>query len=250
MKCALSVEAKSRIAQFAHRKTLLALDFDGTLAPIVPAYSGAKMRRRTRELLVRACRVYPCAVISGRSRVDVRERLGSVSPAYVVGNHGIEPSAGTPEMVEITREAAVLLGASLIGRQGIEIEYKRFSLSVHYRRSRSDAESAIFDAVARLPFAMRTIRGKSVVNVIPVGAPDKGDALLELCSNAGADCAIFVGDDVTDEDIFAIDRPEDILSVRVGFSRESAAEYSLPSQLEVDDLLAYLCGLRASDSHT
>jgi trehalose 6-phosphate phosphatase len=246
VKYALSEESRATLAAFVERRVLLAFDFDGTLAPLVASRVGARMRPRTRRLFARLCLAYPCAVISGRSRSDLSRRLGASTPANVVGNHGIEPDAGTPQLAESTRQAAVLLGAALLGRPGIEIENKWFSLSIHYRhsRDRTGSEAAILDAVSRLPFPMRAVRGKCVVNVVPFGAPHKGDALLAMSSSSGTECAVFVGDDVTDEDIFALDRPGQLMSIRVGFSRRSAAGYFLRTQLEIDDLLAFLCRLR------
>jgi Trehalose-phosphatase len=78
----------------ANGRTLLCFDFDGTLAPIVTDRNGARMRPRTARLFRDACLVFPCAVISGRSRDDVAPRLGDVAVRYVVGDHGAD--AGTP----------------------------------------------------------------------------------------------------------------------------------------------------------
>lgn len=42
-----------------------------------------------------------------------------------------------------------------------------------------------------------------MLNVAPAGAPDKGDALLQLVREAQVSSALFVGDDVNDEPAFA-----------------------------------------------
>jgi trehalose 6-phosphate phosphatase len=133
--------------------------------------------------------------------------------------------------------------------QGVDVEDKRFSLAVHYRRSRRkrDARKAIYDTVNALPFRMRTIPGKLVVNVVPERAPHKGDALLELRAKEGADTAIYVGDDATDEDVFMLDQPGRLLSIRVGLARSSSASYFLRNQREIDALLARLARLRTTD---
>ncbi|HKU43339.1 MAG TPA: trehalose-phosphatase, partial [Polyangiales bacterium] len=71
MKHVLSRENREVLAQLARTRVLLAFDYDGTLAPIVAQRDRAHMRARTRRLLARVCALYPCAVISGRSRLDV-----------------------------------------------------------------------------------------------------------------------------------------------------------------------------------
>jgi len=72
---------------------------------------------------------------------------------------------------------------------------------------------------------------------------------LSLRSAEGADVALYVGDDVTDEDVFGIDQPGRLLSVRVGDSRGSAAHYYLRKQAEVVRLLAVLAKLRENTAH-
>jgi trehalose 6-phosphate phosphatase len=128
----------------------------------------------------------------------------------------------------------------------IDIEDKTYSLAIHYRRAREkrSARKAIYDAVAALPTAMRIVPGKLVLNVVPALAPDKGDAFLDLRSKACADTALFVGDDVTDEDVFKLDEPGRLVSVRVGESKSSSAMYFLRDQRAIDTLLARLVALR------
>jgi trehalose 6-phosphate phosphatase len=246
MKYLLSRQNVGVLSQIAWSRVLLAFDFDGTLAPIVAERRAAAMRKRTSTLLARACSLYPCAVISGRSRVDVAARLGGADVAYVVGNHGLEPGEELERFAEETALAAPLLSAALAHFPGIDVENKRYSLAIHFRRARrkTDARLLIDRAVAALPARMRTIGGKQVVNVVPRGAPNKGEALLELRSMAEADTALYVGDDVTDEDVFELDQPGRLLTVRIGASRTSAAAYYLRNQGEIDALLATLTDIR------
>jgi trehalose 6-phosphate phosphatase len=238
------------LAQFAWSRVLLAFDFDGTLAPIVADRDAARMRAPTRALLERVCRLYPCAIISGRSRDDVAERLNGIEVRYIMGNHGLEPGEHMATFEQQVATIRPLVGAALAGLQGVDVEDKRFSLAVHYRRSRRkrDARKAIHDAIAALPLATRTIPGKLVVNVVPEGAPHKGDALLALRAEERADTAVYVGDDATDEDVFEIDQPGRLLSIRVGMAKSSAAAYYLKRQAEVDALLSRLAQLRKEGS--
>ncbi len=250
MKRLLSPRNVDVLAQFAWSRVLLAFDFDGTLAPIVAARDEASMRAPTRELLGRVCQLYPCAVISGRSRTDVARRLRGLRVRHIMGNHGLEPGKHMATFERLIIAARPQLEAALAGKQGVDIEDKRFSLAIHYRRSRSkrEARRAIHDAVAGLPIPMRTIPGKLVVNVLPERAPHKGDALMRLRAEEGTDTAIYVGDDATDEDVFELDQPGRLLSIRVGRARSSAAAYYLRNQGEIDGLLSQLARLRTGEN--
>jgi trehalose 6-phosphate phosphatase len=246
MKALLNGRNQSQLALLAQSNVLLAFDYDGTLAPIVPHRERAHMRDFTQTLLRSVCKLYPCVVISGRSKKDVELRLGDAQLFDVVGNHGLEPGGDLATLAHETALARPLLDEAIQAYPGVEIEDKKYSLSVHYRHSRSRraALAAIHEAVAKLPVPMRLVAGKLVVNVLPAQAPHKGTALLELRERARTVNAFYVGDDVTDEDVFSIDQPESLLSVRVGRSRRSAARYFLRDQLEIDALLWKLLELK------
>jgi trehalose 6-phosphate phosphatase len=251
MRYLLSTRNVGILAQIAWSRVLLAFDFDGTLAPIVSDRTLASMRKRTGELLARACALYPCAVISGRSQSDVLSRLAGAAVKYVVGNHGLEPGTELSYFARETARAAPPLRRALASLAGIDVEDKRYSLAVHYRRSRQKraARAAIGNAVAALPCRMRIVLGKQVVNLVPEGAPHKGDAILQLRKLAQTDTALYVGDDSTDEDVFALDQPGRLLTVRVGASRSSAAAYFLRRQHEIDTMLSKLSALREKGRH-
>jgi trehalose 6-phosphate phosphatase len=186
-------------------------------------------------------------VISGRAVKDVQRRLAGIPLRAVIGNHGLEPWRATEELRAVVARWRARLAPALGALAGVELEDKVYSLAVHYRRSRrkKEALSAIVRALATLGEA-RVIGGKQVVNVLPLGAPHKGVALERERDRLGCDTAFFLGDDETDEDVFALDRPGRLLTVRVGASRVSQASYCLRSQAEVDELLARLIALRRS----
>jgi trehalose 6-phosphate phosphatase len=249
MKDLLSPEHAPVLARLASARSLIAFDFDGTLAPIVPLREGAGMRQHTAELLAQVCALYPCAVISGRARDDVGARLGSAQVKFVMGNHGAEPGAHLADLeLEMLRARVLLtdLLAGLLATADIEIEDKRYSLSLHYRRSteKEAALSAIGAAVARLPSTMRVVGGKLVVNIVSAHARNKGEALLALCTAEQAELALYVGDDVTDEDVFALEPGGRLVCARIGESRASAATFFLEHQAAIDSLLTQLVSLR------
>lgn len=247
MRHLLAPENQEVLARLARSNSLLAFDFDGTLASIVAERDRAVLRSGTERLLTRLCAFYPCAVITGRSRADVLSRLSGAPVKYTVGNHGVEPVEGPSTFEDMIAAVRPLLQAALAGLAGLDIEDKRHSLAVHYRNSseKRRARVAIHRSVAALPVALRVVPGKLVLNVLPPGAPHKGDALLEVRRREGAETALYVGDDVTDEDVFALEQRGDLVAARVGRSKRSAARYFLRDQREIDALLARLVELRA-----
>ncbi|MEW5739952.1 MAG: trehalose-phosphatase [Myxococcota bacterium] len=228
-------------AKLANAHSLLAFDFDGTLAPIVAQRTRAAMRASTRRVLAGVCERYPVAVISGRARSDVAARVRGLGVKYVVGNHGIEPSAATGAVARAVSRAHGFLARSLASVPGVELEDKRFSLSLHFRGTKRPAAAhrEILAAVRALPLAVRVVPGKQVVNVVPAGTPHKGDAVRRLAEAARAERVLYVGDDGTDEDVFALEEPG-LVTVRVARSWQSEADYYLPRQAAVDGLLAAL----------
>jgi trehalose 6-phosphate phosphatase len=233
------------LQQYAWSNVLLAFDYDGTLAPIVPDPERAAMRTSTRLLLARIATCYPCVVISGRARRDARRWLQGIPLRQVVGNHGVEPWQATRPMVAEVKRWLPRLSRRLAGLQGVWIEDKTYSLAVHYRKSREKkkALAAILEAASTLGPA-RLIGGKQVVNILPHLAPHKGLALLRERQRQSCDTALYVGDDLTDEDVFGLDEPGRLLAIRVGAKAASAASYFLRSQRAVDDLLRLLIDLR------
>ena len=246
MKHILAKAQRPILEQFAWSRVLLAFDFDGTLAAIVREPERARMRKSTRNRLMRVARRYPCAVISGRARADVAQRVAGVSLLEVVGNHGLEPSQDARTFTLQAGRWATELDTILAGAAGVEVENKGPSIAIHYRKSRArrEAKQRIDRAIGALEGATRVIPGKLVVNVLPEGAPHKGIALQRLRAKAQADTAVYVGDDVTDEDVFALDEPGRLLSIRVGRDDASAAAYYLGSQAEIDALLDCLLEFR------
>jgi trehalose 6-phosphate phosphatase len=233
------------LSQIAWSNALLAFDYDGTLAPIVDDPDSARMRETTRELLERLARAYPCIVISGRAQQDALKRLRGVGVFEVIGNHGLEPWRRTEGFASLVASWTPILRERLAHLPGVVVEDKVFSIAVHYRRaaSRKPARAEILQVAADLEGA-RLVGGNCVVNLIPVGAPHKGTALAMARTQLGCDVALYVGDDETDEDVFALDDPGCLLTVRVGHDAASKAAFFIGDQAQIDALLARLLELR------
>jgi trehalose 6-phosphate phosphatase len=230
---------------FALSNVLLAFDFDGTLAPIDAKPESVAMRSGTRRLLTTAAGLYPCVVISGRRLDDIASRLAGIPVWHVFGNHGLESSAASAHPTAQTRKWVRKLTQDLASHEGVVIEDKGLSVTVHYRgaHDRPKAIEAIEGAVRGLPGA-RIIGGKEAVNLLPFGGADKGVALRDALRLFACQTAIYVGDDATDEDAFAAAGPHQLLGIHVSPARSSAARYHVESQVEIDMLLEALIDMR------
>lgn len=240
MRHLFSPEGDAALTATMARRPLLAFDFDGTLAPIVARPDDARIPQAVARCLDRLSGLLPLAIVTGRSVDDVRARL-AFQPRFIIGNHGAEdpagPDAGSPVFdevrVRLRQQAADLLAA------GVTVEDKRYSIALHYRlaRDRTQALEAITRLVDSLDPGVRILAGKMVVNLVSTRAPDKAEAVASLVERCGAGSAVFVGDDVNDEPVFA--RPEPTwLTIRVGRDVPgSQARYYLDGPGEVASML-------------
>ncbi len=242
MRYLLSRASLPTVARLARERTLCAFDFDGTLAPIAEHPGQARMRKRTRDLLRRLASLYPCIVISGRSRRDVLNKLNGAHVARVLGNHGAE-SSKSPEPRQDVKGWKAALRLELGSLPGTWIEEKEFSLAIHYRQSPRPAEARrrVFAAARKLK-NVRVFGGNQVVNVMARLAPNKGDALAAERERLKCDWVIYLGDDENDEEAFAVGG--NVVAVRIGRKQRTHARYYLRTQTEIDGLLALLAQLR------
>ena len=245
----LGRRAATVLRRLSSEGTWVALDFDGTLAPIVRDRARAAMSPRTSDTLRRLAERYPTVIVSGRARADVANRLAGAPVRLVFGNHGAEgglrDASTRARFRREIRAAKNVLVSALEGVEGVEIEDKRYSLSVHDRKAEDPdaARAAIATAVAALGPSVRVEPGKRVTNVVHVDAPDKGTVVRALHESPGATQVVFVGDDVTDESVFRIRAPW-LVSVRVGRSVRSDAPYFVSTRAHVDLLCEALVAAR------
>lgn len=212
------------------------------------------MAAETRQLLTALSAVAPVAVISGRGCSDLSQKLG-MKPTYLIGNHGLEGMPGHQALLKqylricrgwhqqwLTRLAHHPLAA------GVLLEDKVYSLSLHTRRA-SDTEVTgrwLSQVLPALQPAPHLIGGKHVFNLMPTPTASKYQALSSLLAGKKMCYALFAGDDVTDESVFA-SAPADWLTIRVEPSADSAARFFLHHQNEMPRLLETLIAQRAAD---
>ena len=234
------------------RPLALFLDYDGTLTPIVERPEDAVLAPETREVLRRLAARHPVAIIRGRDLEDVRARVG-VEGIHYAGCHGFEIAGPRGNRVHAAAAAAApQLGAAADmvahdtrGIPGVQLERKRFTLAVHYRRAPEarvhDVHEAVLRAQARHP-ALRVTEGKKVYELQPDVDWDKGRAVLWLIDTLKLEDAlpVYIGDDVTDEDAFRALEHRGVGIAVQETPQPTAASLTLRDPGEVRDFLAGL----------
>jgi trehalose 6-phosphate phosphatase len=241
-------------ARLRGRRPAVFLDYDGTLTPIVERPEDAILPADTRELVRRLAARCPVAIVSGRGRDKVMDfvRLDEV---YYAGSHGFDISGPhtviqwqqDPALRALLARASAALRQALVGIPGVEVEDKGFSTAVHYRRAAAgdvpEIERRVEQVLAAEP-ALHKTHGKKVLELRPRVDWHKGRAMQWLLEALGLDgddvLPIYVGDDVTDEDAFAMLRERGLGILVSERPRPSAATYAVRDPGEVRELLARL----------
>jgi trehalose-phosphatase len=236
----------------------LFLDYDGTLTPIVARPELAVLDARTRAALQRLAAHTVVGVISGRDLDDVRAMVG-VDGLWYAGSHGFEIAWPDGTRIElegaagsrpVLAAAADELDAAVAAIPGAWVERKAYADAVHFRQVDDalmpEIERAVDGVVERHP-GLRTTGGKRVLELRPDVPWDKGRALWALVEQAGLSqddaLAVFVGDDVTDEDAFAALDANGVGIVVTDDDRETAAGYRLRDPADVSAFLDDLAEL-------
>lgn len=247
-------ELSDALAELARVDSLLvALDFDGTLAPLVDDPAAARATPEAREAIL-ALRELPktsVALISGRSMESLLEVSEAPDGVLLSGSHGVEVRLDSESVVTLSAEEQQRLqqladALHAVGDRydGVWVETKPAGFALHTRlASADDAGAALRDAqMAVSGISGLTSRPGNNVLEFSVRSTTKGDAVELLRERSGASAVFFAGDDVTDEDAFASLRPGD-LGLKCGSGRTIAA-FSVPGIPEVAQVLADLASRR------
>jgi trehalose 6-phosphate phosphatase len=195
--------------------SLVALDFDGTLAPISPHPEDARPVPGAGQVLrdVRATGA-TLAVVTGRSVSSLLRvsGFGAIAGIVIYGTHGAERweagvlrAAAAPPGLEELRGRLPGLIAGLVREPDLWIEDKSLSLVVHARltaapeRVLERLREPVEKAAAAVGLGVRP--GREVLEICLPGI-DKGTALRELLGSDPA-AALYAGDDVGDLDAMA-----------------------------------------------
>lgn len=237
------------------KRRLLLFDYDGTLAPIRSRPEEAVPSHRLCELLRTlgtdaANRVVIC---SGRDSGTLEKWFGGL-PVSLAAEHGafykdrgawrcnIRPASWDPKLSALLEHFARKTPRS-------RIERKQTALAWHYREADSwlgqlraqQLVNALMPLCARLN--LHILQGDKVVEI---KSPrfTKGSETLRLLRQERYDFILALGDDTTDDDMFAA-LPPRALSIKIGNASEHA-RYNMPEQSEVVPLLELLARDRGS----
>ena len=233
---------------------LVVLDFDGTLAPLVEHPDDSALAPGARDAIEAVLARTTVVVLTGRPVDDVLPRLEGL-PVAVVGGHGTQAITVEGERtslldVDALRETLDALEPRLRDivdeDRGWYVEPKPTSIGVHHRRVADDeveptlgaVRDAMDEHLGEGPGWIRT-EGKAITELRPDGV-DKGTALQWLLDRHEG-TPLVLGDDVTDEDAFAVAREVGGHAVLVAEEpRETNATLRIDGPDEVVDLLRRL----------
>ncbi|MFZ4896084.1 trehalose-phosphatase [Plantibacter sp. Mn2098] len=236
---------------------LVALDFDGTLAPEVDDPEQARALPAARDAVLKLIDVpgTRVALVSGRA-VDSLVRVAQLPDSVLLaGSHGVEirldhagDTIALNEEEEAQREAlSVILHGVAQNFDNVWIERKPAGFALHTRlASEEDSRIAHLEALAHTKDEISglTVReGKNVLE-FSVRTATKGEAVEHLRRYTKADAVFYAGDDVTDEDAFRALGPVD-LGVKSG-PGVTAADFRVEGPSEIARVLRMLAEYRSN----
>ncbi|HEY4613042.1 MAG TPA: bifunctional alpha,alpha-trehalose-phosphate synthase (UDP-forming)/trehalose-phosphatase [Bacteroidota bacterium] len=232
---------------------LVFLDYDGTLTPIVRHPDLAVPSPPTIDLLKKLAldEKNTVVIISGRDRKTLGAWFNGI-PVGLVAEHGIwlKEKGGAWESLghggsDWKTQLFPIIEQYADRLPGAMVEEKEHSLVWHYRMADPDqAQLLAAELTDRLlHFAanndVQVLRGSKVIEVRPA-AVNKGVAARHWLQKGAPDFILAIGDDWTDEDMFAA-LPEEAFSIRVGVTN-TRARYNVRDVREVAEVLGMLVG--------
>jgi trehalose 6-phosphate phosphatase len=242
------------------KRLLIALDFDGTLAPEVddPEKARAIPEARAAVLRLLALPNTRVAMVSGRALASLEKVTDLPDETLLVGSHGIEIRLDEPDdsLSLDTRELAQVkvlnevLGEVADSFDQVWLEPKPAGFALHTRLA-TDHNSRVAHLVAlsEARAEVEDLKVRAGKNVLEFSVRDttKGEAVEHLRGYTKADAVFYAGDDVTDEDAFAALNPDDF-GLKSG-EGETLAAYRVAGPKQVAQVLALLADYRAGGVH-
>ena len=233
---------------FNSLQRIILLDYDGTLVPFARKPQEATPDSELVEQL-RALASDPqncIVIISGRDRDFLQKWFGHLE-LILVAEHGtwMKNRSGDWKTMQTLRkdwkdELRPILDLYVDRTPGSILEEKDYSLAWHYRNADPELASVrvreLSDALIHLTtnLNLAVMEGNKVIEIKNSGT-NKGSAALKILGSTKWDFIMAVGDDVTDEDLFA-GLPEAALSIKVGLS-PSKARFNVESYHDIRKLL-------------
>jgi trehalose 6-phosphate phosphatase len=242
------------------RRLLVALDFDGTLAPEVDDPEKARAIPEARAAVLRLLELpnTRVALVSGRALASLEAVSDLPDSTLLIGSHGVEIRLDNDDdhlpldAAEQRRVTALhdVLDEVAESFDQVWLEHKPLGFALHTRlatehNSRVAHLVALSEAQAEDDH-LKIREGKNVLE-FSVRSTTKGEAVEHLRGYTNADAVLYAGDDVTDEDAFATLQPHDV-GLKSG-SGETIAAFRVPGPLQVAQVLALLAEYREGGRH-
>ena len=241
-------------------KHLLLLDYDGTLVPFTNNPDQAEPDLELLDLLKGLTTDdTEVVIISGRDRAILETWLGFLDITLVaehgawIKRRGEQWSLSKPLVNSWKRQLMPMLQMYVDRLPGSFIEEKEFSLVWHFRQANPELSAACARELTDELIAFTSnvdihiLQGNKVIE-IRNSEVTKGSSGLYLALTDDYDFILAIGDDTTDEDLFAILELEHFwpgvsapktFTIRVGTDK-SQANYCLPNHVEVRNILQEL----------
>jgi trehalose 6-phosphate phosphatase len=248
----LDAGLRQQLLQLARQPRLLvACDYDGTLAEIVPDHRFVRPLPES----VAALRVLAslpettAAVISGRALRELAAMSRLPSEVHLIGSHGSEFDTGFVHALDEQKRAlhARLVSAldKITGNApGVLLEIKPASVAVHVRQAEPHVAAQVLANVESGPAwwdGVQVTHGNAVTELAVVKT-DKGEALEVIRHMCGANATIFLGDDLSAEEVFTRLAGPDV-GIKVG-GGATGASYGVADSIAVAQVLAFLADER------
>jgi trehalose 6-phosphate synthase/phosphatase len=246
----LTLKIKKRIIgdSLKSKKRLIFLDYDGTLAPFAEKPEQAKPDKELPTLLEALTRDNrnEVVIVSGRNKESLDQWFKDLNVGLIAEHGGwIKEKGGEWETLELLRddwkeEIRPILERYVDRTPGSFVEEKDFSLVWHYRKVDPELASIrareLKDALLHLTANLNlgVLEGNKIIEIKNVGI-NKGKVALRWIPKEDWDFILAIGDDWTDEDVFAV-LPESAYSIKVG-TFPSRAKFNLDSVKDVRSLL-------------
>lgn len=248
------LEAIRKVAATEH--LLVAMDFDGTISPLVDHAADARPLPRSADAFA-ALAALPrttTALISGRALDSLRAVASPPQETLLIGSHGAEAwlGPGSSELTLDPVQLALLADVRRILEEIVEqapgtlLEDKPAGVVLHTRLAADDvAEDAVAAARAALQDRPDVYlkNGNRVLETSVVHA-SKGEGMTFLRQATGATAVVFAGDDTTDEDALGRLYPGDV-GVKVGLDF-TQAQFRVEAPVHIAELLEALLRERTS----
>ena len=231
---------------------LVACDYDGTLAPLVDDPMDARPNRDSVAALRQLAELSNThvAVISGRSLRDLATLSRFPEEIRLVGSHGSEFELGfasklNPDLIRLRTQITQAI-SELAEKYGAISEEKPTGVTFHTRNFDEETAARAMSEIHEKLATFEGIHTRTGHNVIEMSVIDtnKGTAIETIRSQVGASAVLFIGDDVTDEDGFAVLAGPD-MGIKVG-PAATAAQFRVASTDTVAEILALVAELRGN----